>query len=87
MSLMTWAVMAVPTLAPRTMPMDWRNSRKPAPTRPTVRTMVAVELWIMAVTSMPKTNPRAGFDVTFCIRVFMAPPEDCLSPSPIILIP
>ena len=54
---MIWAVMLVPTLAPSTIPTDCRKVRKPAPTRPTVRTIVAVELWIMHVTRTPKRNP------------------------------
>ena len=81
------AVMAVPTLAPRTIPMDWRKVRNPAPTRPTVNTMVAVELWIIQVTSIPKINPMAGLLVTLARAAFMAPPEDFFNSSPIIRIP
>ena len=44
MSRMIWAVMAVPTFAPSTIPTDCLKDNSPAPTRPTVRTMVAVEL-------------------------------------------
>ena len=86
-SRMIWAVMAVPTLAPRTMPTDWRKVRNPAPTRPTVRTMVAVEDWIMQVTSMPNRKPMAGRLVTLARAAFMAPPEELFRPSPIIRIP
>ena len=41
---MIWPVTVVPTLAPSTMPTDWCSVRMPAPTRPEVSTMVAVEL-------------------------------------------
>jgi len=37
-------MMVVPTFAPRMMPMDWCSVSTPAPTRPEVSTMVAVEL-------------------------------------------
>ena len=40
---MIWPVTVVPTLAPMMMPSDWRRVRRPAPTRPDVMTMVAVE--------------------------------------------
>ena len=36
-------VTVVPTLAPMTMPSDWRSVMIPAPTRPEVMTMVAVD--------------------------------------------
>ena len=42
-SLMIWPVMVVPTLAPMMMPRDWWSVRMPAPTRPEVMTMVAVD--------------------------------------------
>ena len=70
-----WAVTVVPTLAPSTTPMDWRSVSSPEPTRPEVSTMVAVELWITAVTSSPKRKPMMGVLVTFS------------SPSPIRRIP
>ena len=43
-SRMICAVTVVPTLAPRMIPIDCLSERMPAPTRPEVRTMVAVEL-------------------------------------------
>ena len=87
MSRMIWAVIAVPTLAPRTIPIDWWNERNPAPTRPTVRTIVAVELWIMQVTMRPSRNPITGFVVTRARAAFMAPPELLFSPSPMMRMP
>ena len=84
---MICAVMAVPTLAPRTIPTDCRKVRNPAPTRPTVSTMVAVELWIMQVTSTPRIKPMTGLLVTLARAAFMAPPELLFSPSPIMRIP
>ena len=43
-SRMIWPVTVVPTFAPRMTPMDWCSDKIPAPTRPDVSTMVAVEL-------------------------------------------
>ena len=40
---MIWPVTVVPTLAPMIMPSDCRSVSTPAPTRPDVITMVAVE--------------------------------------------
>ena len=42
-SLMIWPVTVVPTFAPMIMPSDWCRVNKPAPTRPEVMTIVAVE--------------------------------------------
>ena len=43
-NLIICAVIVVPTFAPSTIPIDCLNVRNPAPTRPTVSTMAAVEL-------------------------------------------
>ena len=40
---MIWPVTVVPTFAPTIMPSDWRKVRIPAPTRPAVMTIMAVE--------------------------------------------
>ena len=87
MSRMICAVIAVPTFAPRTIPIDWRNFKKPAPTRPTVKTIVAVELWIIHVTSTPSRKASAGLAVAFSSAVRIAPPELLFRPSPMTRIP
>ena len=84
---MICAVTVVPMLAPSTMLTAWRRFRIPAPIRPTVSTMVAVELWIMAVTRVPVSSPRNAFCVSFPRNFFSASPEPCFSPSPMISMP
>ena len=87
MSRIIWAVIAVPTLAPSTMPTDWWKVRKPAPTSPTVITIVAVELCMIHATSIPRRNPITGLLVTLASAVRIAPPEEFFNPSPMTLIP
>ena len=84
---MIWPVTVVPTFAPRMMPMDWCSVMMPAPTSPDVRTIVAVELWMTAVTQSPSRKPTMGLFVTLPIAFFSAPDEPCFSPSPIMRIP
>ena len=74
-------------MAPSTMPKDWCSEMIPAPTRPEVITMVAVELWITAVTTRPIRKPTTGLLVTFSIAVLKAPDEPCFRPSPIRRMP
>ena len=64
-----------------------RRFRIPAPTRPTVRTMVAVELWMMAVTMVPVSRPITVFWVSLPRKFFSAVPEQSFRPSPITSIP
>ena len=47
------AVTVVPMFAPMTMLMDWRRLSIPALKRPTVSTIVAVELCMTLVTRVP----------------------------------
>ena len=80
-------VTVVPTFAPRMMPMDCLSERIPAPTRPEVRTIVAVELWMIAVTRRPSKNPVSGLFATFSMNFLSAPEEPCCRPSPISRMP
>ena len=77
---MIWAVTVVPMFAPMTMLTACRRFKMPAPMRPTVRTIVAVELWMMAVTMVPVRSPRTR-------KFFRAGPEPCFKPSPMISMP
>ena len=86
-SLIICAVIVVPTLAPSTIPIDCLNVRKPAPTRPTVSTIAAVELWIIHVTTNPRRKPLNGLSVTLASAAFIAPPEVDFRPSPMMRIP
>ena len=57
------AVTVVPMLAPITTAMAPPRVSRPAPAKPTVITVVAVELWIMAVTPVPARMPLRGLPV------------------------
>ena len=59
----------------------------PAPTRPEVMTMVAVEDWITAVIRSPRKNALTGVPVTFSMICLSMPEELSLSPSPIMRMP
>ena len=87
MRRMIWAVTVVPMLAPMTMLMACLSVRIPAARRPTVRTMVAEEAWIMAVTSIPVRRPVNVFRVSFCSRTRSVSPELFLRPSPMTSMP
>ena len=50
-------VTVVPILAPMMMPTAWVRLMMPALTKPTTMTVVAEELWIMAVTAAPTRTP------------------------------
>ena len=82
-----WPVTVVPTFAPIIIPRDWCSVRIPAPTRPDVITMVAVEDWISAVTAMPSTKAVRGLSVTFSMTFFSVPEEFSFRESPIRRIP
>ena len=84
---MIWPVTVVPTFAPRMTPIDWCSDMMPAPTRPDVSTIVAVELWMTAVTPRPSRKPTRGLFVTFSIALLNASEEPRLSPSPIRRMP
>ena len=50
----------VPILAPNRIPIAWGRVINPAPTNPTVITVVALEDWISAVATAPVSTPRSG---------------------------
>ena len=77
----------VPIFAPMTMLTACRRFKMPAPMRPTVRTIVAVELWMMAVTMVPVRSPRTTLWVSLPRKFFRAGPEPCFKPSPMISMP
>ena len=68
-------------------PRDWCRVRIPAPTRPEVMTMVAVEDWISAVTSSPRMKALIELLVTCSMAAFRAPEEFSFRESPIRRIP
>ena len=78
---MICAVMVVPILAPKTILTDCFRLRIPAAIRPTVSTIVAVELCITAVTSIPVIIPINGFCVSLPSAFFSASPEEFFKPS------
>ena len=57
---MIWPVMVVPMLAPMITPMAWVRVMRPASTKLTVMTVVALLLWISTVTHAPTRTPRKG---------------------------
>ena len=69
------------------MPMDWCRVMMPAPTRPAVMTMVAVEDWMMAVTARPSRKALTGLLVTLSITRLRVPEELSFRPSPMIRMP
>ena len=68
-------VTVVPTLLPMMMPMAWCSCMMPLLTKPkpTTMTVVALELWMTAVTARPSRKPLKGFSVRrlriFCRRL------------------
>ncbi len=68
-------VTVVPTFAPMMIPSDWCSVMSPAPTSPEVNTIVAVELWMTAVTRRPqeKADERIVRDL---FHGFFKRPED-----------
>ena len=80
-------VTVVPTFAPMMIPRDWRRDRIPAPTRPEVITMVAVEDWISAVTAIPSRNALKALSVTFSMMLLKVFEEFSFSESPIRRMP
>lgn len=81
------AVTVVPMFAPMTMLMDWRRLSIPALKRPTVSTIVAVELCMTLVTRVPVSIPSTALWVTFSSMLLRALLELLLRPSPIMSIP
>ena len=80
-------VTVVPTLAPIIIPSDWCRVRSPAPTRPEVITIVAVEDWITAVIARPVRNALKELSVSFPRTAFNVPDAPSRRLLPISLIP
>ena len=85
--LNTHAVAVVPIFAPIITLMDCRSVIIPEFTKPTTITVVAEELWIIAVTPRPVKNPASLFLVSLA-SIFLRPSPALRSrASPIMLIP
>ena len=87
MAEMTHAVTVVPMLAPMMTPMAWVRFISPALTNETIMTVVALELWMSAVTKMPVSTPVTRFLVMEARMVLNRSPANFSSPSLIIFIP
>ena len=80
-------VMVVPTFAPIIIPIACLRLIIPELTKPTTITVVAEELWIIAVTPAPSKNPLNLLDVNFSRMFFNWFPALFSRASPIIFIP
>ncbi|MPN08667.1 hypothetical protein SDC9_155952 [bioreactor metagenome] len=81
------AVTVVPILAPIMTPTDCDSFMMPEFTKPTTITVVAEELCITAVTSIPINTPLIGDEVSFSRIFSRRPPSVFSSAVPIICIP
>ena len=86
-SVMSWAVMVVPMLAPIMIHTACRSFIIPELTKPTTITVVAEEDWITAVIAAPTSTPRKRFEVSFSRICFIRLPAAASSPEDIICIP
>ena len=84
---MTHAVTVVPTLAPMITLMDCPRVSKPALTKLTTMTVVALEDWIRAVTSIPVRTPVMRFVVITERMLRSLSPATFWSPSLMIFMP
>ena len=82
-----WPVIVVPTLAPIIIHTACCKVIICALTNPTTITVVALELWITAVTSAPTMTPKNRFEVNFSKICFKRSPAAASRPFPIICIP
>ena len=80
-------VILVPMLAPMMIPIAWLTFIIPELTKPTTITVVADELWITAVTPVPRRIPFRGLLDNFHRIISSLLPATFLSPSPIRDIP
>ena len=85
--LRSHAVTVVPTFAPMMTLMAWRSVIRPELTKPTTMTVVAEELWMMAVTPRPVRKPVRGFPVIWSSSERSLPPARRSSACPIRLMP
>ena len=85
--LKSQAVTVVPTLAPMMTLMAWRSVIRPELTKPTTMTVVADELWMMAVMPRPVKNPANTLPVILSRRERSLPPARRSSAWPIRFMP
>jgi len=82
-----WAVIVVPIFAPIITPTACGSPIRPALTKPTTITVVALELCITAVTTAPRITPIKMFLVKSSIIFFILDPATFSNDSPIRFIP
>ena len=80
-------VLVVPRLAPISTPTDCAKGRTPALTKPIVISVVALEDWIIAVTTMPEKNAMIGRRVSESSPLRRESPASDLRPSVISVMP
>ena len=85
--LSSHAVTVVPTLAPMMTLMAWRRVISPEFTKPTTITVVAEELWIMAVMPRPVRKPTNTRLVILSSKVRSLPPARRSRAWPIRFMP
>ena len=81
------AVTVVPTFAPMMTLMAWRSVIRPEFTKPTTMTVVADELWMIAVTPRPVRKPSITRLVILSSSVRSRPPARRSSACPIRFMP
>ena len=84
---MIWAVIVVPISAPMMMPIDCDRDSRPAEMKPTTRTVVTDEDWMVAVMTAPVSTPLKRLLVIRASRFFIRSPASTLSESVIFSIP
>ena len=80
-------VTVVPIFAPIMTPTACASDIMPALTKPTTMTVVAVDDWIIAVTTKPTSTARKRFPVSTSSILLSLAPAAFSSPSPIVLMP
>ena len=85
--LRSHAVTVVPTFAPMMTLMACRSVISPELTKPTTMTVVADELWMMAVTPRPVRKPTSGLPVIWSSSERSLLPARRSSAEPIRLMP
>ncbi len=79
--------MVVPMFAPRITPTACWSDMRPVFTKLTRMTVVALELWIIAVTTAPATRPINRLLVSLLSMLFILLPATRMSPSDISFMP
>ena len=87
MKAISWAVMVVPILAPRITPIAWARVMNPELTKPITITVVADELWMMAVTPAPTITADTGLEVMVSKNCLSRLPASFCNPLDMICIP